>query len=83
VDKLLVPLVSIVWDDADAHAEWENELEETEDYVHSVGFLIKETKSAYSIAHSVYMDGDKLTWNGRFRIPKGMCKSFTVLVGTE
>ena len=78
--ELIAPLVDILWDDADATAEWTAEIDEEEQLVHTVGFLIKETKTAYYVSHTVYLDEhEQLTWNGRIRIPKGMVRSYTVL----
>jgi len=81
--EIPVPLVSILWDDADATNEWTNEIPEEDDgdLVHTIGFLVKTTKQSYYIAHTVYLDeNDQLTFNGRLRIPKGMVRSYDVLV---
>lgn len=78
--ELIAPLVDILWDDADATAAWTTEIDEEESLVHTVGFLIKETKTAYYVSHTVYNDEEgTLTWNGRIRIPKGMIRSYEVI----
>ena len=82
--ELLAPIVEVIWDDADTTASWETVIDEKEELVHTIGFLVKETKNSYYIAHSVYMSEDNdLTFNGRVRIPKGMAKSFTILQGLD
>lgn len=76
-----VPFVEILWDDADADHGWTDEVDEQEELVHTVGFLVKETKTAYYISHTTYTDEEgKLNWNGRIRIPKGMIRHYAVLV---
>jgi len=78
--EIPVPFVELVWDDADTTAEWTTEVDDKEELVHTLGFLVKETKNSYYIAHTVYVDEeDKLTFNGRIRIPKGMVKEFNVI----
>lgn len=78
--ELIAPLVEILWDDADAKAEWDTQIDEEESLVHTVGFLIKETKTAYYVSHTVYHDEEgTLTWNGRIRIPKGMVRVYEVV----
>ena len=72
--------VEILWDDADADNSWDNEIDDEENLVHTVGFLIKETKTAYYVAHTVYIDANhKLNWNSRIRIPKGMIRSYKII----
>jgi hypothetical protein len=83
--EIPVPFVELIWDDAEADNEWKYETDEEEDelsaLVHTVGFLVKETKTAYYISHTVSTDGEgTLHWNSRIRIPKGMIRSYKVLV---
>jgi len=81
VREIPAPLVDILWDDADATNEWENEVNEEEALVHTVGFLVKENKASYYISHTCYTDDEgTLHWNSKIRIPKGMVKFFKVLV---
>jgi len=80
-----VNLLEITWDDAETDSNWDNEAEtEIDDskdaLVLTVGFLVKETKTAYYISHTISTDeqGD-LHWNGRIRIPKPMVKKLKIL----
>jgi hypothetical protein len=76
-----LPFVEVWWDDASATNEWdEGDLKDDGLLVLTKGFLIKETKTAYYVTHTVSRDTDgSLQWNSRIRIPKGMIKSYKVL----
>ena len=77
-----VSLVEIVWEDAAAEAEWKTEEEDTEeDLCTTVGFLVKETKTAYYVSHTISTDNEgTLHWNSRIRIPRGMVRTYKVLL---
>jgi hypothetical protein len=82
--EIPVPLVEILWDDADATNEWEAEIDDVEELVHTVGFLVKESKTSYYISHSVFLaDDGTLNWNSKIRIPKGMARSYKILKQAE
>lgn len=79
-----VPLVEVVWDDAENDPSWDTELETNREdelrLVLTVGFLIKETPSAIYVTSTISPASDGvLHWNGRIRIPRGMLKKVTVL----
>ena len=72
------PLVKCVWNDASSDEnEWkeDSELDDGDELVTTVGFLVRKTKNFIWIASSVYEGYN----NSRTKIPKGMIKELTTL----
>lgn len=79
--KYKYPLVKIVWVDAETEHGWE-EVDEASNLpvATTVGFLIKDQVDAHG--HEMYLVAStysESSTNGRFKIPKGMVKEFTIL----
>lgn len=73
------PIVCITWNDASSDDnEWkkEDDLDDNDEIVTSVGFLVKETKKFVWVASSTY---DKYN-NNRTKIPIQMCLSREVVL---
>jgi len=74
--KKLPKVVAIVWLDAVAGAGWTEHADAGEPHeVYSVGFLVKKTRTAVTIATSV-SHGEH---NGSMTIPRGMIQSMVEL----
>lgn len=79
------PMMEIVWDDASSHSEtWVhlNTLEGALEPVRTLGYLVKETRKAYTIVGSVPNEDlveDDLTVGNTMIIPKGMVVSARVV----
>lgn len=76
--KYRFPLVEIIWDDAESGIpEWilPDDIDTALPTVTTVGFLVKESDSAYVIASTITADHI----NGQFKIPKAMVKEYKVL----
>ena len=73
------PIVRVLWNDASSDVdEWheEDDLDDGDEIVTTVGFLVKETKKFIWVACSTY---EKYS-NGRMKIPLSMIVSREVLV---
>ena len=74
--------VMVVWDDAEAAHGWEDESEITDipAIVITAGFLVKDTKAAYTVASTISRGEEgMIQTNSRIRIPKGMVMEYRVL----
>jgi len=77
-----IPLVEVVWDDAESGNGWEVEIPETlkDRLCLTVGFLVKETENHILIASTISQDvKENLHFNCYLQIPMGMVKSLKKL----
>ena len=76
--------VEIEWRDASGDTGWKNlsEIKEEHTLVTSYGFLLRKTRHHYLIGSSLYFDDeeDEYAFGDRNHIPRGMVKSFRVLI---
>ena len=77
------PLVQILWRDAaDEKETWlkDEEIEETDYEVHSIGFVVRDTPKYLTLAGDMNDDGGAITWGRVTRVPKGMIEQIVALV---